>query len=367
MSSTPPPLPSRTSSRHSAATSRPIGRSAANETTNSSTYSRAIIISVIVGLVSLLFILLILLAIAGIGIGWGMTSTSQGAGQLGEPTAASTNDQPEKIGVASEEQPLPTDSSSNSPSPAESAPTPTDEPRSDSNEQGLEEKEKELDPTDANTSQSPDATESNESQPQSGDNESANSESNGGQEGSGHSGSDDSESENVFSIGGGSFFGLKAEKGSIVYVVDCSGSMVGAPYDRARNEILRSVKTLRRNQAYFVILFSDFSFPMYYPDEHSKMVLATPDNFKKLQVWLNSFAQPGGTEPSEALLKALAMRPKTIFFLTDGGFDPRIVDEIRNANTKRIRINTIAFVTRGGEHLLKAIAEQNRGEYLFVP
>ena len=38
-----------------------------------------------------------------------------------------------------------------------------------------------------------------------------------------------------------------------------------------------------------------------------------------------------------------------------------------NNPDKKVIINTIGFMDRVGESLLKLIAEENRGHYLFVP
>jgi hypothetical protein len=170
-----------------------------------------------------------------------------------------------------------------------------------------------------------------------------------------------------YTVAGGSFFGLAPEGDSVVYVLDCSGSMDGAPFQRATSELLRSVASLNASQAYYVIFFSDSSVPMYSPDVQPGLVSANDDNLKKLKEWVAKFNAAGGTEPRNALLHALELNPTTIFFLTDGGFDPNVVDELQQANTKKVVVNTFAFVNRTGELLLKLIADQNQGAYQFIP
>jgi hypothetical protein len=71
--------------------------------------------------------------------------------------------------------------------------------------------------------------------------------------------------EDAQSVLGGSFFGIRAEGQRFVYVVDCSGSMTGAPYDRASQELVRSLAALSKTQEFFVILYSDDSYPMFFP------------------------------------------------------------------------------------------------------
>lgn len=59
--------------------------------------------------------------------------------------------------------------------------------------------------------------------------------------------------------------------------------------------------------------------------------------------------------------------PHLIYFLTDGSFEPEIVEDLRKWNSDRKTvINTIAFLERPAEELLKQIARENRGTYTFI-
>jgi hypothetical protein len=69
-------------------------------------------------------------------------------------------------------------------------------------------------------------------------------------------------------------------------------------------------------------------------------------------------------------LDALDLDANAIFFLTDGGFDPTVADDVRAKNytgSKVKSINTICFTDRTGEKVMKKIAEENKGDYQFVP
>jgi hypothetical protein len=69
--------------------------------------------------------------------------------------------------------------------------------------------------------------------------------------------------------GGDMFFGIAAGGRKIVYVIDCSGSML-APhfsedktrFQRLKREMHRSIDALPRDREFFVIFFSDSSLPM---------------------------------------------------------------------------------------------------------
>lgn len=174
----------------------------------------------------------------------------------------------------------------------------------------------------------------------------------------------------VITIPGGEFFGIRSEGNSFVYIIDCSGSMwAGNRFDRAKSEVIRSVNSLVEQQEFFVYFFDDNEYGMYYPNgSNGELVPATSANKQKLADWVRQFQTPsGGTDPSSAIVATLRMDPEVVFLLTDGGFSESVVDLTKQSNTNRTRINTVSFVTKEGEPLLRKIAEQNRGKYLFVP
>jgi hypothetical protein len=166
-------------------------------------------------------------------------------------------------------------------------------------------------------------------------------------------------------ISGGAFFGLQATGKSVVYIVDCSGSMVGEPFQRARFELLRSVRTLK-DAKFFVILFSDTHYPMYYQDVENQLAEPTPEELQRLSAWLDMFPVNGGTNPASALTFALNLTPETIFLLSDGEIDSKILSLLRQQNSQQTQIHTVGFLDRSGEALLKQIAADHRGEYRFI-
>jgi len=184
---------------------------------------------------------------------------------------------------------------------------------------------------------------------------------------SGSSGSAAPSTGNEYSIPGGEFFGIEAEGKTFVYVVDASGSMDGRPFQRAKQEIMRSIGSLTREQAYFVVFFGTEEFPMHHPDTTNALVPATPENVGRTKRWVDAFQTQGGTEPAAALQRALRLTPEVVYFLTDGGFDDDVVDMVRRSNTTNVCVNTVSFVNKGGEALLRRIANDNGGQFLFVP
>lgn len=170
---------------------------------------------------------------------------------------------------------------------------------------------------------------------------------------------------------GGEFFGLPAEGRRVVYVVDASRSMnhphpgpMKTRFARVKLELVRSISGMRPEQEFFIVYFNDQAWPMPAPT----MKVATASAREKYLRWAVEVKAAGQTDPEQALLAALSLRPDVIYFLTDGAFKPKIVDVVRAANQRiGVMIHTIGFGDDGGELLLREIALQNRGSYQFIP
>jgi hypothetical protein len=166
--------------------------------------------------------------------------------------------------------------------------------------------------------------------------------------------------------GSSQFFGVNGYGNSIVYVVDCSGSMAdNGKLERAKYELLHSIDQLSIDQKYFVIFYSDGAYPM----EAKALVSATVQNVQYTRRWVQRAVPQGGTFPQAALVAALAMRPDTVYFLSDGLFDAGTIAEVRRLNRRRhggIPIHAIAFVNRENLGLMRAIARDSGGEFRYV-
>ncbi len=162
---------------------------------------------------------------------------------------------------------------------------------------------------------------------------------------------------------GGSFFGLVARGKSFVYVVDKSGSMSGAKWRRAQEELMRSVIALGRAQKFYIIFYDTRAAAM----PGGKLVPATAGQRQQAFEWAREIRPFGATNPTEAMKQALALRPDTIWLLSDGLFDDAAVEAIGEANPgRRVKIHTIAFFDDKGEPVLRRIADENGGNYQFV-
>ena len=166
-----------------------------------------------------------------------------------------------------------------------------------------------------------------------------------------------------------SFFGLQANGGRFIYVIDASASMGGTKMDEAKAEAMRSIAALSPKQEFFIIFFNTTFRPMPAKD----LVRATPNNLQLYLDWLKQVKSGGHTNPKDAMELALTLAPDVIYFLTDGVFHPSAVDVIRNANQGRqVQIFTVAYYLSEGLNskglgLLQQIADDNRGTCILVP
>jgi hypothetical protein len=173
--------------------------------------------------------------------------------------------------------------------------------------------------------------------------------------------------------GGGSgkgvgFFGTRARADTVVFVVDMSGSMNdGRRFDRAVDELIRSLNAMVPSQKFFVFFYNGVTYPML-EMRTAKLMPATPGNRSKVIKWIKKLEPDGDTAPEEALVRSLRMKPQVIYFLTDGEIPDTTRDTVKKYNSDhKIVVHTIAFVTEEGAEQLRGIAKDNRGKYRFVP
>ena len=163
------------------------------------------------------------------------------------------------------------------------------------------------------------------------------------------------------------FFQIRAKGRSFVYIVDCSSSMSGEPFEKACQELIASIKALKSNQRFFVIFFSNDAYPQFFPRVDRRLLPANAANKQRVTRWVEGFTASGGTQPLDAIFQGLSLEPDAMYLLSDGEFDPQIADELRQRNGGRIPVHTIAFMDLVAEPLLEQIARENNGVFRFVP
>ncbi len=167
------------------------------------------------------------------------------------------------------------------------------------------------------------------------------------------------------------FFGIGSKHKSVVFVVDASGSM-NRPYpgpaqtriNRVKLELYKTISAMTENDQFYMIFFGDDAIPM----PARTMATGGDDSKRFYLTWMAQLpASSQRTMPTNALLRAIALKPEAIYFLTDGEIRTPILAKITKANSTGIPIHTIGFSDNRGEALLREIAEQNNGSYTFIP
>lgn len=168
--------------------------------------------------------------------------------------------------------------------------------------------------------------------------------------------------------GGATFFGVEAQGSRFAYVLDVSGSMQGERMKALKIEVGESIQGLRDHMSFYFVLFSSDAADL---GGRNKWTLATVAGKRWATDAMNAVDPAGGTQPWSGLERALQMRPApdAIFFMTDGEFDPGVVDLVamRNRGAKKIPINTIAFGDGSAQEIMQKIARDSGGTYRYVP
>jgi hypothetical protein len=163
------------------------------------------------------------------------------------------------------------------------------------------------------------------------------------------------------------FFGTRARADSVVFIVDMSGSMEGHRFDRAVEELIRSLNLLQPSQKFFIFFYNGATYPMF-ELRNAKLLPATTGNRTKATKWIKAFHPEGDTAPEESIERALKLKPQVIYFLTDGEIPNTTRSTAQRFNTEhKTVIHTIAFEYEGGAEQLRGIAVDSKGKYRFVP
>lgn len=166
--------------------------------------------------------------------------------------------------------------------------------------------------------------------------------------------------------GGTSFFGKKLTVDSIAYVIDASGSMQGDRFRRARQELVNALKEMRSSQQFYIVFYTDQTYPLFWPNPVAELQPATTFNLQRTMFWLEKATTSGGTEPQEAMRIALALKPDVVFLLSDGDIPPETLGIVMRENERSV-IHTIALGSNKGAVVMKQIAAENKGEFKFIP
>jgi phage terminase small subunit len=162
------------------------------------------------------------------------------------------------------------------------------------------------------------------------------------------------------------FFKTRADAKSVAFVVDCSGSMAGESFERARAELARSIINLQTGQSFYVVFFNHEFIPMFDNFQNPFMAEASPDRTTQVIDWMSRLHASGGTNPGPALLTAARLAPDVIYLLTDGVFEPLDPSIVNLLTRQKIVVHTLGFGIESDTRNLRTIATQTGGTYRAI-
>ncbi|HEY2155535.1 MAG TPA: VWA domain-containing protein [Isosphaeraceae bacterium] len=161
-----------------------------------------------------------------------------------------------------------------------------------------------------------------------------------------------------------SFYGVRSVAQTVVFVVDCSGSMGdNVRLERAKIELRRTVNALQFPQRFTVIFYDDEPIPMPGTGLQSADTIAK-DQFV---AWLRLIDADGGTDPRSALSLAMGLRPDAIYLLSDGAFPEGTVEDVAARNRRKLPIHCIDLAGGSAGDHLRRIARDSGGQYASRP
>lgn len=178
--------------------------------------------------------------------------------------------------------------------------------------------------------------------------------------------------------GPASFAGVTARRASsVVFVVDCSGSMVSA-LSIVLEELGRSIERLAPDQRFAIVPFRDGvgeDEPRTFPAT-LELVPATDANLRAARSYLRTLTPGGRSDPLAGLEPALALRPEAVFFLarsiertegTWGGGKEAILRALDGLNpvearrsgerARRTQVSAVQFLEDDPTGIMQAIGE----------
>lgn len=152
----------------------------------------------------------------------------------------------------------------------------------------------------------------------------------------------------------------------VTLVIDHSGSMSGAPLERAIEAAVEVVRRLQPTDRVNVIMFDDGVDHLF---DRPRPADAT--TLKQAEDYLGAIKSDGGTDIAKALTDALGAQvkddhPDLILFFTDGQSDPRAVLQAAAADPGDARVFTIGLGDGVTKPLLSRLAADKRGRFTFI-
>ena len=160
---------------------------------------------------------------------------------------------------------------------------------------------------------------------------------------------------------------IPAAPREMIFVLDCSGSMSGAPIAAAKRSLEKCLRRLSPNDTFQIIRFSEGASAL-----GSRPIRATPANIRKGIRYVQRLRGSGGTMMIEGIKAALDFphdpeRFRIVSFMTDGfiGNDRQIIGEVRR-RIGSARIFSFGVGSSPNRYLLEGMARAGRGVSAYV-
>lgn len=153
----------------------------------------------------------------------------------------------------------------------------------------------------------------------------------------------------------------------MIFVIDCSGSMMGFPIEKAKQTMKLCIEQMNPKDTFNLVSFSGgvgYCFKNTVPN--------TPENRQRALEYLDALEGRGGTEMMNAIRAALGGdhdpdHLRIVCFMTDGfiGNDMEIVDEVKKT-AGTARVFSFGIGSSVNRYLLENMAREGRGEAEIV-
>lgn len=154
----------------------------------------------------------------------------------------------------------------------------------------------------------------------------------------------------------------------IFFVVDCSGSMNGAPISAAKDAMRVFVTGMNPDDTFQIMRFSEIASSM--SDEPLEN---NHGNVERGLEYIENMSGGGGTNMIEGVRAAIGYpqdseKLRYVIFLTDGyiGNETTILSEIRSTLGENIRFFSVGIGSSVNRYLIEGMAEEGRGQSFYI-
>ncbi len=155
---------------------------------------------------------------------------------------------------------------------------------------------------------------------------------------------------------------ISREPMELVFLIDCSGSMSGAPIAQVRKAILAALGQLRPSDSFQIIGFSNQPTAMA-----DRPLAATASNIRQAEQWVRRIQAEGGTEMLRGMQAAIGRDPsgdrrRLITLMTDGyvGNEREIIAEVASAGDD-LRFFSFGVGSSPNRYLMEGVARAGQG------